>query len=104
MMGTYYLYILHSEKFDSYYVGSSSNPWQRLQQHNETPKCTYTSKYRPWSLAAIFQAVHSRSDAIKAEKFVKSQKSRIFIEKLVETDFVPSGNLAQLVRVPHVRD
>ena len=36
--------------------------------------------------------------------FIKKQKSRRLIEQLVDTDFIPTGRLAQLVRVPQLRD
>jgi len=40
---------------------------------------------------------------MKVERFIKKQKSRSLILKLVEGKEL-SGELAQLVRVPHVRD
>jgi len=44
-----------------------------------------------------------QSDAMKIEKFIKSQKNRKLIEKLIAGGEF-TGILAQLVRVPHVRD
>ncbi len=41
---------------------------------------------------------------MKIERFIKKQKSRILLEKLIDPNFEPSGFLAQLIRVPHVRD
>ena len=100
----YYIYILYSEKHDLYYCGSSEDPWRRLQEHNTSPRNTFTSKYRPWALKAVFQAGDSRAEAEKYERFLKKQKSRRLIEKLVDPEFIPQGLLAQLVRVPHLRD
>ena len=45
-----------------------------------------------------------KSIALNLGKFIKAQKSRRLLEKLIDKEFVPSGKLAQLVRVPHVRD
>jgi putative endonuclease len=53
---------------------------------------------------AVFEVSHSRGDADKIEKFIKRQKSRTLIQKMIEPGFTGSGILAQLVRVPHVRD
>jgi len=41
---------------------------------------------------------------MKLEKFIKKQKTKKLIDKLINPDFVLTGELAQLVRVPHVRD
>jgi len=54
-------------------------------------------------LAALFSVGESRAEAIRLERFIKKQKSRKFIELLVKGDRF-DGVLAQLVRVPHVRD
>ncbi len=100
----FYVYILFSQKFDKYYVGSSQNPWKRLQKHNTSRFNTFTSKYRPWVLKAVFEAGKTRGEAEKTEKFIKKQKSRNLLIKLTQPDFIPDGSLAQLVRVPHMRD
>ena len=100
----FYLYILYSVDYDKYYIGSSQDPWERLVWHNDGQKDTFTSKYRPWQLAVVFEAGLSRAEALYFERFVKKQKSRIFLEKLIDPDFVPNGKIAKLVRVPHLRD
>ena len=100
----FYLYILHSESANKFYVGYSRNPWKRLIEHNTAPHVTYTSKFRPWQLKAVFLAGEDEGEAIKMERFIKKQKSRMVIEKLVHPNYKPEEKLAQLVRVPHVRD
>jgi putative endonuclease len=99
----YYIYILQSEKDQYYYVGYSDHPEERTVEHNTNLHSTYTSKHRPWVLKAVFQVGESESTAINLERLIKAQKSRKLLEKLIKTDFVPTGKLAQLVRVPHVR-
>ncbi|GAL70189.1 hypothetical protein JCM19302_2764 [Jejuia pallidilutea] len=74
-----------------------------MQSHNTSKFNTYTSKYRPWVLKAVFEAGITRGDAEKIERFVKKQKSRALLLKLIDEKFVPNGKLAQLVRVPQVR-
>jgi putative endonuclease len=100
----YYIYILHSDIADKFYVGFSSNPWNRIIQHNTNSKEKFTGKVNDWCLKAVFAVSESRADVMKMEKFIKNQKSKLFLKKLVDRDFIPTGKLALLVRVPHVRD
>ena len=99
----FYLYILHSGSSDKYYVGYTNNPERRLHEHNNSEFNTYTSKHRPWVLTAVYECGEMEADAIKIERFIKKQKSRSLIEKLIQGCEL-GGILAQLVRVPHVRD
>jgi len=100
----FYIYILYSANSNIYYTGHSDDPWERIVHHNTDDKTTYSSKHRPWQFAAVFEAGQTRAEALAIERFIKKQKSRILIEQLIQPDFVPTGKLAQLVRVPHVRD
>lgn len=99
----YYIYILHSAGSDKYYVGYSDAPHRRIEEHNTTERNTFTSKYRPWTLSAIFECSEDRGAAMRIERFIKRQKSRALIEMMINGDAL-SGILAQLVRVPYVRD
>ena len=99
----YYLYILRSVETGKYYVGHTDQPERRLSEHNNADHNTFTSKYRPWEMAALFECALTRAEAMKIEQFVKKQKSRALIEKLIQGEAL-TGILAQLVRVPHVRD
>jgi len=87
-----------------YYVGYTSDPRSRLIEHNTNPHNTFTSKHRPWTMKALFECGWSESHAVIIERFIKKQKSRKLIELLCNPGFIPVGKLAQLVRVPHVRD
>ena len=100
----YYIYILYSKQADKYYVGHSEDPWKRLAQHLENTGEKYTGSYKDWELRAVFEASAIKGEADKIERFIKRQKSRKLIEKMLEIDFKGEGFLAQLVRVPHVRD
>ncbi|NOU45967.1 MAG: GIY-YIG nuclease family protein [Bacteroidales bacterium] len=99
----YYLYILYSESFDKYYVGVTDNPDRRLWEHNNLPRNTFTSRYRPWIFVALFECARTQGEARKIESFIKKQKSRKLIQKIVDQEPL-TGILAQLVRVPFVRD
>ena len=85
-------------------MGYSNDPSRRLIEHNSKPFDTYTSKHRPWVLKAYFKCSENESEAIRIERFIKRQKSRKLLEQLSNPAFTPSGVLAQLVRVPDVRD
>ncbi len=100
----FFIYILYSTTSDKFYVGYSEDPFRRLSEHNGGKHFKSTSNGRPWILKAAFGVKGNRSDAMKIEKFIKNQKSRTLIEKLIDINFIPSDSLALLVRVPHVRD
>lgn len=99
----YYIYILYSPCFDKYYVGQTHDVSERLKDHNEGNRPNqskkYTYKYRPWELALSFLVGERRSDALKVERYIKSKKSRKFIELILakKDDY---DQVAQLVRVP----
>jgi len=59
-----------------YYVGSTTDPMRRLQQHNGTRKGggRYTAKHRDWRMMAIYGPYGGRSDAMKAERALKRGK------------------------------
>jgi putative endonuclease len=99
----YFIYILYSEKSDKYYVGHTDDVNQRLEIHNNSDRITYTSKHRPWKIMAVYECGTDRGDALKIERFIKRQKNRKLIQKLIDGGKF-EGVLAQLVRVPHVRD
>ena len=101
----FYIYILYSSTSDKFYVGYTSNPEHRLKEHNEQMAFnTFTSKFRPWKMAALFECGPNENEAIQVERFIKKQHSRQLIEQLLQPDFIPAGKLARLVIVPHVRD
>jgi len=84
-------------------VGSSDNYERRLIEHNTSERTTYTSKHRPWQLKAVYECGTERAEALRIERYVKKQKSKKFIERLIQED-THTGLLAQLVRVPIFRD
>ncbi|MEN9999434.1 MAG: hypothetical protein RI922_2424 [Bacteroidota bacterium] len=76
----------------------------RLEQHLSNSIDKYTGKAKDWILKAVFEVSNNESDAINIERFIKKQKSRNLILRLCDPEFIPTGSLAQLVRVPHLRD
>ena len=100
----YYIYILYSNSANRYYIGYSSNPITRLSQHLKNDTDKYTGKWKDWELKAMYYISNEKSIAIKMERFIKAQKSRSLLVKMINHNFKPTGKLAQLVRVPHMRD
>ena len=99
----FYIYILYSSNSNKYYTGYTDNIERRLFEHNNSELSTFTSKYRPWEIAALFECGNDRGNAIKIEKFIKRQKSKKFLEDMINGKDL-YGMLAQLVRVPHMRN
>ena len=81
----FYIYILYSRSADKFYIGQTPDVQKRLHEHNNpVEKSKYTAKYIPWELILYFPVSNERGDAMKIEKFIKAQKSRKFILKLIE--------------------
>ncbi len=76
-----YCYILYSERIDSFYVGSTSNLENRIQRHN-SGRSTYTKKGIPWKVVYA-KEYPTKAEAYRAEMHIKAQKSRKYIEHLI---------------------
>jgi len=77
----YFAYVLESEKDGSFYTGFTQDLGRRLQQHNNG-KVKSTRYKRPLRLV-YNEAYPSATEARKREHYIKSQKSRKFIEGLI---------------------
>jgi putative endonuclease len=78
----HFVYILFSEKLDSYYIGETSNLETRLKWHNKKEFTKAYSKIADdWS---IFHQVICKDifQARKIEKHIKSMKSKIYLQNL----------------------
>jgi putative endonuclease len=62
----------------------SSDVNRRLIEHNNPLVFNkYTAKHIPWEIKLIFEVSMVRQEALLVERFIKNQKSRIFLEKLI---------------------
>jgi len=77
----YYLYVLKNKK-GSYYIGTTNNIERRIQEHNNG-KSKATKNRGPWNIVYT-EKFRTRSQAMKREYYIKSQKSKKFIKNLVE--------------------
>ncbi len=79
----YFVYILYSEKLSRYYVGTTNDVEKRLIEHNTALYAnSFTIKGIPWELKWNTEPLSS-DVAYRLERFIKSMKSRKFIEKLI---------------------
>ena len=78
----HYVYILYSPSQDKYYVGQTPDLDTRLLFHNELSERSWTSRYRPWELVRSIE-VPDRGTAVRLERYIKRQKSKIYVADLV---------------------
>jgi putative endonuclease len=80
----FYIYILYSDSADKYYVGHTPDVFKRLVEHNNPEKNSkFTAKYLPWKLMLSFDVSENYEEAIKVERFIKKQKKRSFLQKMI---------------------
>ena len=80
----HYIYILYSDSTDHYYIGSSADIPSRLMRHNAgaTPS---TKHGRPWKVV-YSETYGDKTEALNRENYLKSMKSRIYIENLLHKE------------------
>ena len=79
----YHVYIIQSLVDHSYYIGYTKNLEKRILQHN-LARSGYSAKKSPWKIAYV-ESFDNKSSALKRERFLKNQKSRDFIERLISS-------------------
>ena len=77
----FYTYILFSEKTKKYYIGSCENIDIRLSRHN-TGATPSTKSGRPWKVV-YSEAFQTKTESLAREKYIKSMKSKVYIQKLI---------------------
>jgi len=79
----FYVYILKSLKDGSYYIGYTQDIESRISKHNLSNK-GYSATKKPWILV-YSEKFENKTLAIKRENFLKAQKSKVFIERLISS-------------------
>jgi putative endonuclease len=77
----YTTYVLFSEKYQRYYIGSTSNLVHRLEVHN-SGKTISTKAYRPWRIV-YSESFRSLAEARRREQQIKSWKNPDYMKKLL---------------------
>lgn len=77
----YTVYILYSKSIEGYYVGQTKNLEDRLRRHNNSgSKSTKKANDR----IVVYKELHpTHSAAVQRELEIKPQKSRRYIEELI---------------------
>ena len=75
----FFVYILQSKKFGSYYIGSCEEVKTRLDQHNNGLVRSTKSKI-PWGLVYV-ESFETHIEARARERQIKSWKKRSAVEK-----------------------
>jgi putative endonuclease len=79
----FYVYILYSPSYDTFYIGSSENPQERLKKHLANHK-GFTSKAKDWVICYT-ESFAEKSVGLKREKQLKAWKNKTRIRQLVAT-------------------
>jgi putative endonuclease len=80
----FYTYIIFSAKLNKFYIGSTGDDLvARLRKHNTNHK-GFTGGKGDWEMKH-FEIFHTKEEALKREKVIKSWKSRKLIERLIST-------------------
>jgi putative endonuclease len=77
----FYVYILQSESTSRYYVGHTEHLEERVRYHQSNYSKSIKNR-GPWKLRH-FEEFPTRGDAMKREHYIKRQKDRRFIEKVI---------------------
>ena len=75
----FYVYILKSFSTGKSYIGCTKNLKNRISEHNSNESKATRGK-GPWKLV-YYEAYNSRSEAIKREKYFKTQIGRLELKK-----------------------
>ena len=76
----YHVYIITSQSnTERYYIGFSSRPNERLQEHNDG-KNPSTAAFAPWSLAAII-SFPTKQKALVFERYLKTGSGLAFLRR-----------------------
>ena len=80
----YCVYILFSEKLSKFYIGMTSNFDVRLEFHlNDEQKRKFTHNAGDWVLIHKIET-ETKELSLKIENHIKSMKSKIYIQNLVQ--------------------
>ena len=77
-MELFYVYVLVSEKDNSWYIGYTSDLAKRLIEHNSGKTIT-TNRKKPW-IVLYYEVSSNKEDAIAREKYLKSGMGRRYLK------------------------
>jgi putative endonuclease len=78
-----YIYLLQSKNNpDKFYLGSTSNPAQRMQYHN-IGKNKSTALHKPWKCLLIIY-IENIDKAKQLEYYIKKQKEKLSVKNVIK--------------------
>lgn len=78
----YYVYVLSSEKYNKLYIGSTTDPRERLKAHN-AGRGGWSKDYRPWK-RVLLEEYEDKQRALSREKYLKSGWGRRWLIKHIQ--------------------
>ena len=78
----YWTYILYNTLYDKFYIGSTGELDVRFARHNAGGSNATRYGAGFWELA-YFEKFETKSEAYQRELYIKKQKSRKYLEKLI---------------------
>ena len=78
-----FIYIIHSSKWNRYYIGSTQDIDQRLKDHN-AGRTKSTKHGKPWTMV-YFEKFDTLQQARAREAELKRKKSRKYLEFLISS-------------------
>jgi putative endonuclease len=79
-----YMYILHSTILDQFYVGHTSESLEERLRKHLSNHSGFTAKAKDW-IVVYFEEFETKSLANKREFEIKKWKSKVRIQKLLES-------------------
>jgi len=76
----YYVYILQSPKTHRYYIGSTENLENRLEEHNSGETKSIRNGI-PWKIVHT-KEFQTRSEAVKKEKQIKARGAKRYLDSI----------------------
>jgi len=77
----HWVYILHSEEIDRFYIGESADPETRVRYHRAGTSA-YTSRASDWNMV-FRRKCCDRNEALALEQKIKRSKSRKSIQRWI---------------------
>jgi putative endonuclease len=79
----HYVYIIYSKAHDRYYIGETIDIPGRLMQHNTSHYARSSTSFTTDWKCMLELVVQSRTQALTIEKYLKSMKSKVYIQRLI---------------------
>jgi putative endonuclease len=87
----FFIYILFNKEINKYYVGHTVNIENRLADHNKKGHKTKFSRKQNGKWVLMYkESFPTRSAAVVRERYIKSMKSRKYIESLIISRAIPT--------------